>query len=232
MTRRVTSALLVFAMATAMPGVTAGIETEAPSADILQGIIIGKVYELDHEDYRRFVERLRKEGRDPSSPEYLLDGHEYLTELSEAVVNARQLQTNEIYVSATSTGSGDYIIRPTPAGAFDFSLVIDDEEYQVEQRLDLNVDLSYIAELCFVVDREDKKAWVVAGPERRPADSPAWLPFECSSPIRGCLAMLFADPGGLPPGLLLLLAGGGATAGTLGILATTQTPASSTIPPP
>ena len=221
-------------LATATPGVavTNGNEAETVAVDTLQGVMLGKVYELDHEKYQKYLESVRRAGRDTSAPVQYLEWEEYLNEVSDAVVNARQLESNQSFASAFSNGSGDYIIRPTPSGVFDFRLVLDEEEYDVEQRLDLNVDLNYIAELCFVVDRTDKRAWVVAGPDRRPSDSPAWLPWECESPIRGCLAMLVGDETVLPTGLLLLLAGSGATAGTLGILATDEVEASTVVPPP
>ena len=224
--------VVVPSLTMATPGAVVTIENETTSLDPLQGVIIGKVYELDHEKYQRHVDGLRRAGKNPNDPVNFLDWRDYLEELSDAVVAARQLESNQNFASAFSTTSGDYIIRPTPSGVFDFRLQLDEEEFDVEQRLDLNVDLNYIAELCFVVDRTDNRAWVIAGPDRRPADSPAWLPFACESPIRGCLAMLLGDDGGLPTGLLLLLAGSGATAATLGILATDEVEASTVVPQP
>jgi hypothetical protein len=108
----------------------------------------------------------------------------------------------------------------------------DDVEYPVSQSLDLNVELSYVAELCFVVDRVEKRAWMIAEGRRRAPDAPPFVPERCQSRLGACLALLTEDEGGFPDGLLLLLAGSGAAATTIGIISTDQTEASPPNPPP
>ncbi|MCH7969626.1 MAG: hypothetical protein IH960_01120 [Chloroflexi bacterium] len=99
-------------------------------------------------------------------------------------------------------------------------------EYPVRQRLDLNVQLSYVAELCFVVDREEQVAWMVSDGIRRSPEVPPWVPRECRSALSDCLAGLTGMDEELPDGLLLLLAGSGATATAIGIISADQVEAS------
>ena len=190
---------------------------------VVQGLIVGRVYEIDHkkyEDYRARMEKEKKEGK-----KELLDPDEYLEDLPDASVIARQLSTNTRFSSEFTNGDGEYTIRESPIGAFDFTLIHEGVEYPIRQHLDLNVELSYIAELCFVVDRQEKKAWMISEGLRRDSDAPPFVPERCRSSLSACLAMLTGDDG-FPNGLLLLLAGSGAAAATLGILGTEQTEAS------
>jgi hypothetical protein len=104
-------------------------------------------------------------------------------------------------------------------------LIHEGVEYPIQQHLDLNLELSYIAELCFVVDRADKKAWMISEGLRRDSEAPAFVPERCQSSVSACLAHLTGKDG-FPNGLLILLAGSGAAAATLGILGTEQSEAS------
>jgi hypothetical protein len=104
-------------------------------------------------------------------------------------------------------------------------LIHEGVEYPIQQHLDLNLELSYIAELCFVVDRTDKKAWMISEGLRRDSEAPAFVPERCQSSVSACLAHLTGKDG-FPNGLLILLAGSGAAAATLGILGTEQNEAS------
>lgn len=192
--------------------------------------MVGRVYEIDSEKYREYRARLEREGKDPDETA-LLDPDEYLVGLGDAVVTARLLSSNEQYTSGLSDNAGEYLIRDSTAGAYAFTLTHDDIEYPVSQNLDLNVELSYVAELCFVVDREQRRAWMVSQGRRRDPDAPPFIPERCRSRLSACLALLTGDEGGFPDGLLLLLAGSGAAATTLGIISTDQTEASPPGPP-
>jgi hypothetical protein len=204
--------------------ISAQTEADPPvPSGVIEGLIVGRVYEIDHkkyEDYRARMEKEKKEGKKD-----LLDPDEYLEDLPDASVIARQLSTNTRFSSEFSNKDGEYTIRESPIGAFDFTLVHEGVEYPIRQHLDLNVELSYIAELCFVVDRQERKAWMISEGMRRDSDAPPFVPERCQSSVSACLAMLTGDAG-FPNGLLLLLAGSGAAATTLGILGTEQTEAS------
>ncbi|MGH9337590.1 MAG: hypothetical protein ACRD21_27895 [Vicinamibacteria bacterium] len=202
----------------------ASAQTEALPETELRGIILGRVYEIDkakYQDYVARMEKLKKEGKRD-----LLDPDEYLVDLPDVAVIARQLSTNSRFSSEFTNGDGAYMIKESPVGAFDFTLLHDQIEYPVSQRLDLNVQLSYIAELCFVVDRQEKKAWMISEGLRRDSDAPPFVPERCQSALSACLAMLTGSPDGFPEGLLLLLAGSGAAAATIGIISTDQREAS------
>jgi hypothetical protein len=200
-------------------------DAAAPAVPI-QGLIVGRVYEIDKPKYKEYLARLEKQRREnKETKQELLDPDEYLEDLPDVSVVARQLSTNTRFPSEFSNKDGEYTIRESPIGAFDFTLLHEGVEYPIRQHLDLNVELSYIAELCFVVDREDKKAWMISEGLRRDSDAPPFVPERCRSSVSACLAMLTGDDG-FPNGLLLLLAGSGAAAATLGILSTTQNEAS------
>ena len=201
-------------------------QTEADPAAGIQGLIVGRVYEIDRKKYEDYLARLEKERREnKETKKELLDPDEYLEDLPDVSVIARQLSTNTRFPSEFSNQDGEYVIRESPIGAFDFTLLHEGVEYPIRQHLDLNVELSYIAELCFVVDRVDKKAWMISEGLRRDSDAPPFVPERCRSSVSACLAMLTGDDG-FPNGLLLLLAGSGAAAATLGILGTEQDEAS------
>jgi len=200
----------------------------APSlpSGVIEGLIVGRVYEINQEKYREYLAKLEKKKKENKEVEReLLDPDEYLEDLPDVSVVARQLSTNTRFPSEFTNADGEYTIKESPIGAFDFTLIHEGVEYAIRQHLDLNVELSYIAELCFVVDRQEKKAWMISEGLRRDSDAPAFVPERCRSSVSACLAMLTGDDG-FPNGLLLLLAGGGAAAATVGILATEQDEAS------
>jgi len=206
----------------------------AQTAD-LAGVILGRVYEVDRSKYEEYLEhreaRAEAARREDGSEAEIedLDPDEFLVRLPDAVVTARRVSTNDNFSSAFTDPGGEYLIRETPVGAYGFTIVHDEVEYPVAQTLDLNVELSYIAELCFVVDREEKKAWMISEGMRRDPEAPAFVPERCQSALSGCLGLLVGDDGGFPNGLLLLLAGSGAAAATLGIIGTGDGEASSII---
>jgi len=216
------SALCLALCAAPMP-ISAQTEADPPVPGAIEGLIVGRVYEIDHKKYENYRARMEKEKKEGKKE--LLDPDEYLEDLPGASVIARQLSTNTRFTSELTNGDGEYTIRESPIGAFDFTLIHEGVKYPIRQRLDLNVELSYIAELCFVVDRQEKKAWMISEGLRRDSDAPPFVPERCRSSLSACLEMLTGDDG-FPNGLLLLLAGSGAAAATLGILGTEQTEAS------
>ncbi len=174
------------------------------------GFILGKVFEVDKEKYR---DLLGKHGGDPAK----LDSDDFLIPRARAVVTGRQIETNNQYDSTFSDDAGDYILRDTPPGVYEFTLQVDGEPYPVAQRLGVKVDLSFVAELCFVIDREEKTAWMVAAGPRRAPEVPPWVPTECMSEMGACLAAVLGE-NTLPDGLILLLAGSAAAATNIGIV--------------
>jgi hypothetical protein len=218
--KRVCCGLLCLSLGLAPLPVSA--QTETAPEPVIQGLIVGRVYEIDHKKYQDYLARVEK-NKDPKIE--LLDPDEYLDDLPDVSVVARQLSTNARFASEFSNQDGEYLIRKSPIGAFDFTLLHEGVEYPVRQRLDLNLELSYIAELCFVVDRQDKRAWMISEGLRRDSEAPAFVPERCRSSVSACLTMLTGEDG-FPNGLLLLLAGSGAAAATIGILGTEQTEAS------
>ena len=197
--------------------------------DIL-GVIVGRVYEIDETKYEQYRKNLEARRQDSDVEAELLDPDEFLVRLPDVVVTARQIATNVGFDSIFSDDGGEYMIRETPVGAFGFTIVHEEIEYPVRQILDLNVELSYIAELCFVVDREEKVAWMVSEGMRRDPEAPPFVPERCQSALSGCLALLTGNPDGFPNGLLLLLAGSGAGATALGIISLDQDEASPPVP--
>jgi hypothetical protein len=193
---------------------------------VIEGLIVGRVYEINQQKYREYLAKLEKKKKENKEVEKeLLDPDEYLEDLPDVSVVARQLSTNIRFPSEFTNADGEYTIKESPIGAFDFTLIHDGVEYPIRQHLDLNVELSYIAELCFVVDRQEKKAWMISEGLRRDSDAPPFVPERCRSSVSACLAMLTGDDG-FPNGLLLLLAGSGAAAAAVGILSTEQDEAS------
>jgi hypothetical protein len=210
------------ALLSGQTAVAAQTETTDTPVAALKGLIVGRVYEINHKKYEEYLSRREKEKKEGKE---LLDPDEYLEDLPDVSVVARQLATNVRFSSDFTNKDGEYEIRESPVGAFDFLLIHEGVEYPIQQHLDLNLELSYIAELCFVVDRTDKKAWMISEGLRRDSEAPPFVPERCRSSVSACLAMLIGDEG-FPNGLLLLLAGGGAAAATLGILGTEQSEAS------
>jgi hypothetical protein len=201
------------------------VSASAPTAaqqDVLTGFMLGKVYEVDKEAYRRYVERMRASRPDFDEKLQDLDFEQFLEERDDTTVTARVLASNAKFASEQTSSSGDYTIRDTPVGTYDFSLLYEGREYPVQQHLDLNVELSYVAELCFVIDPEEQVAWMVTDGVRRAEEVPPWVPRQCVSSLTACLAMLIGADGGYPDGLLLLLAGGGAAAAAFGIISPTD----------
>ena len=216
-------ALCAIAMASFLPGASAQEKT-------LEGFVIGRVYEIDKEDYREYIEAKRAQDSDFDEMVEELDAMEFVDECEEVTVTGRQLATNATFVSELSDEMGEYAIRETPVGTYEFTLRHEGVDYPVKQRLDLNVQLDYVAELCFVIDREEQVAWMAADDARRTSDVPPWVPRTCVSHLSACLALITGTDGTLPDGLLLLLAGSGATATAIGIISSDQVEASSPVP--
>ena len=198
--------------------------------DSRPGFIIGKIYEVDKEKYRKFIEQerrqLEKEGG--TELELEIEPFDFLVEREEIIVNARQLEQNFSYDSNVSGDSGDYLLTDTQPGVYEFMLDHLGEKYPVSQRLGVKVNMSYVAELCFVVDREEKVAWMVAAGARRAPEVPPFVPTQCQSALGTCLAMIMGEEV-LPDGLILLLAGSAAAATNIGIIAAEQDEASSLV---
>jgi hypothetical protein len=198
--------------------------------DPMPGFIIGKVYEVNKEKYRKFIEKekqqLEKQG--VTELEIEIEPYEFLIEREEVIVNARQLEKNHSYNSNVTGDNGDYLITDTPAGVYAFTLDHLGEKYPVSQHLGLKVDMSYVAELCFVIDKDEKVAWMVATGARRAPEVPHFVPTQCQSALGACLAMVMGEDV-LPDGLLLLLAGSAAAATNIGVIATEQEEASSLV---
>ncbi len=216
-------ALCAIAMASFLPGASAQEKT-------LEGFVIGRVYEIDKEAYREYIEAKRAQDSDFDETVEELDAMEFVDEREEVTVTGRQLATNATFVSELSDEMGEYAIRETPVGTYEFTLRHEGVDYPVKQRLDLNVQLDYVAELCFVIDREEQVAWMAADDVRRTSDVPPWVPRTCVSHLSACLALITGTDGTLPDGLLLLLAGAGATATAIGIISSDQVEASSPVP--
>ncbi len=196
-----------------------------PQPSGISGFILGRVYEIDQAKYAEYRALLQKRQEDPENVEEL-DPDDYLVDQPDVVVMARHLASNQSFRSDFTNVDGEYLIDESPAGVFEFTLLYEEEEYSVSQRLDLNVELSYVAELCFVLDKEQKVGWMIAEGLRRDRTAPPFVPDRCQSSLSACLAMLVGSDGGFPDGLLLLLAGAGAAAATIGILSTGQNEAS------
>jgi hypothetical protein len=194
------------------------------------GFIIGTVYEVDKEKYRKFIERQRRQlGKQAGTDlEIEIEPYEFLIEREEVIVNARQLEKNYSYDSNVTGDNGDYLITDTPPGVYAFTLVYLGEKYPVSQHLGLKVDMSYLAELCFVIDKEEKVAWMVAAGAHRAPEVPSFVPTHCRSALGACLAMFMGEDV-LPDGLLLLLAGSAAAATNIGVIAAEQDEASSLV---
>ena len=216
-------AVIVIAMAVFLPGASA-------EEKILEGFVIGRVYEIDKERYREYIEEKRAQDLDFDETLAELDAMDFVDEREEVMVSGRQLATNATFVSELSDETGEYAIRETPVGTYEFTLRHEGFDYPVKQRLDLNVQLDYVAELCFVIDREEQVAWMAVDDVRRTSDVPPWVPRTCVSHLSACLALITGTDGTLPDGLLLLLAGAGATATAIGIISSDQVEASSPVP--
>lgn len=182
-----------------------------------QGIVLGRVFEVDKEKYER--ERARADAEDELRLE------EYLEPRSDVAVIARLLESNQEFRSEETGGGGDYLISNLSPGVFEFKLRFEDRDYPVAQRLDAKVNLTFLAELCFVLDEEEQVAWMVAAGPRRSPDVPAWVPDECQSQLSACLGLI-TDEEDFRKGLLLIFAGSGAAATGIGIAATRDDPAS------
>lgn len=201
------------------------VSSQTPEIDN-RGFVLGRVYEVDKEAYRAYIEDRRRQDADFDESVASLDAEEFIDRRADFIVTARQLSSNQEFSSKFTDYDGEYAIRDAPVGTFEFTLLHDGLEYPVRQRLDLNVQLSYVAELCFVVDREEQVAWMVSDGIRRSPEVPPWVPRECRSALSECLAGFLGGDETLPDGLILLLAGSGATATAIGIISADQVEAS------
>ena len=197
------------------------------------GVVLGRVFEIDKKKYTEDVrdgtargERATtkpSEAGDTQQPNRRLE--EYLEPRSHVEVIARLLESNQEFRSEQTGGSGDYLISRLSPGVIEFKLRFEDRDYPVAQRLDAKVNLAYLAELCFVLDKEEQVAWMVASGPRRSPDVPTWVPDHCESQLSACLGSI-TDEEDLRKGLLLIFAGSGAAATGIGIAATREKPAS------
>ena len=146
-------AVITIALASFLPSASA-------EEKLLEGFVIGRVYEIDKERYRKYIEAKRSQDSDFDETLAELDAMEFVDEREEVIVIGRQLATNATFVSELSDETGEYAIRETPVGTYEFTLRHEEFDYPVKQRLDLNVQLDYVAELCFVIDREEQVAWM------------------------------------------------------------------------
>ena len=202
-----------------------------------EGIVLGRIFEIDKKKYQEEEDRAEAEGedgnattqsdvRDDEQPnrrpkEY----EEYLEPRSNVEVIARLLASNQEFRSEPTGGGGDYLIPNLSPGVFEFTLRFEDQDYPVAQRLDAKVNLTFLAELCFVLDKEEQVAWMVAAGPRRSPDIPTWVPEQCQSQLSACLGSI-TDEEDFRKGLLLIFAGSGAAATGIGIAATREDPAS------
>ena len=200
-----------------------------------EGVLLGRIFEIDKKKYEEEEARADAEGdngnatapsdaRDDEQPgreEY----EDYLEPRSDVEVIARLLTSNQEFRSEQTGGGGDYLISSLSPGVFEFTLRFEDQDYPVAHRLDARVNLAFLAELCFVIDKEEQVAWMVAAGPRRSPDIPVWVPEQCQSQLGACLGAI-TDEEGFREGLLLIFAGSGAAATGLGIAATREEPAS------
>ena len=197
------------------------------------GVMLGRVYKVDKERYLELLHEAEKEGAEGAVERFReFDPDEYLDRLGEVMIRASHVPTNRDFLSESSSESGDFLIGRTPFGAFRFEVTHEEQRYPVEQTLDLNVELRYVAELCFVVDEDEERAWLISQTAARSPETPLFVPDGCRSAIGECLAMLTGISDELPEGILLLLAGGGAATTSLGIISTEQLEASPVVRPP
>ena len=202
------------------------------------GFVLGRVFEIDKKKYE---EKEAKDDKDdgkeedaetPKAKDKARNDEtlysslpEYLEPLSDVEVMARLLENNEEFLSEPTGGDGDYVISKMSPGVLEFTLRHEDKDYPVEQRLGAQVNLAFVAELCFVVDKEEEVAWMVAAGPRRSADVPNWVPEVCQSPLGACLGMVTGNDD-FREGLVLIFAGAGAAATAVGIAATRESAAS------
>jgi hypothetical protein len=199
------------------------------------GIVLGRVYEIDKKKYQEEEAgadaededegnaTTQSDARDGKQPDGRLE--EYLEPRSNVEVIARLLASNQEFQSEQTGGDGDYLISNLSPGVFEFKLRFEDLDYPVAQRLDAKVNLTFLAELCFVLDKEEQVAWMVAAGPRRSPDVPTWVPEQCQSRLSACLGLI-TDEEDFRKGLLLIFAGSGAAATGIGIAATREDPAS------
>jgi len=212
----------------------AGVPAGAQEIDEIEdGVMLGRVYKVDKQRYLELLHEAEKDGPEGAIERFReFDPDEYLQRLGEVTIRASHVPTNRDFVSEVSTETGDFLIGRTPFGAFRFDVHHEEQSYPVEQTLDLNVELRYVAELCFVVDEEEERAWLISQTAARSPETPLFVPDGCRSAIGECLAMLTGIDDRLPEGILLLLAGGGAATTSLGIISTDQVEASPVVRPP
>ena len=140
--------------------------------------------------------------------------------LKDAIVVAQLITSNQVFSSGPADGKGNFIIRNAESGVYGFILIYQGKEYAVPDRLDARVrmitpdgtetpaKMTFLLEVCFRRDRDDdgeRTALVVRD--------------ECKSELPPFLTSLVED--GINRGLIVLIAGGGAVAATVGILAAT-----------
>lgn len=200
---------------------------EAVAVDPPPGFILGRVFEIDKEEYREYLKKRQASGKEDSQPVHGTDWwkERFLVPRGDVVVTGRQLEQNSRAESNPSGSDGDYLIRDALPGVYEFTLRHGGKDYPVSQRLGMKVDLGFVAELCFVIDDEDKVAWMVAKGSRREPGVPPWVPDECLSQLGACLSSITGDDV-LPDGLILLLAGSAGAATSVGVFAADQDEAS------
>ena len=192
------------------------------------GYIVGRVFEVDKKKYHEYEQKQEAASLDEQKGEERVPAELFLTPRKDVTVLARQLENNVESGSGPSNSSGDYVVSDVSHGVFEFTLQHGGEDYPVAQRLGANVSLGFVAELCFVLDREEKIAWMIsAGPQRSP-EVPSWVPQQCQSPLGACLITITGQEV-LPEGLMLIFAGSATTMGTVGVFAGEHEEASSVV---
>ena len=182
------------------------------------GYVVGRVFEVDKQKYLDYEQKQEEASLDEQKVEKRVPPEIFLKPRDDVIVLARQLENNTESGSGPSNSSGDYVVSGVSPGVFEFTLQYDGEDYPVAQRLGANVNLGFVAELCFVLDREEKIAWMISsGPHGSP-EVPSWVPQQCQSPLGACLIAITGNEV-LPEGLMLLFAGSATTMGTVGVFA-------------
>ncbi len=135
-----------------------------------EGIVLGRIFEIDKKKYQQEEARADAEGdngnatapsdaRDDEQPNRRPQEYEeYLEPRSDVEVIARLLTSNQKFRSDQTGGGGDYLISSLSPGVFEFTLRFEDQDYPVAHRLDAMVNLTFLAELCFVLDKEEQFA--------------------------------------------------------------------------
>ena len=86
-----------------------------------------------------------------------------LTPLSDVVVVAHHIGSNQGFSGLETDEEGNFLIPNTPAGVYAFKLIYEGSEIPVSEHFDVRSENSYLLKTCFELDGNRRNAFLMGG---------------------------------------------------------------------